>query len=172
MIEVRTESKSDYPQVYQVNKQAFGGREAEPKLVETIRQSPGFIPELSLVAVEEGQVVGHILFSLIEVETSSGRMEAISLAPMAVLPRHQNQRIGSLLVREGLERVRQLGYPFVIVLGHPDFYPRFGFSASLTKKLECPWGDCGEAWMAYETVPGSLQGVEGKVIYPPAFGEV
>ena len=96
-------------------------------------------------------------------------MGAVSLAPMAVLPDHQRQGIGSKLVLGGLEACREQGHKIVVVLGHPDFYPRFGFSAELARPLENPFGD-GEAWMALEFVPGTLAGVEGRVEYQPLFG--
>lgn len=172
MPEIRPEIPADYPEVYRVNKMAFDGREAEPRLVEALRNSEDFIPDLSLVAVVDGEIVGHILFSPIVVEIGSEDVTCISLAPMAVLPSLQSQGIGSALVRRGLEKVRSLGYPFVIVLGHPSYYPRFGFSAEKARYLTCPFGDCGEAWMALELIPGALQGVQGKVVYPTAFKDV
>jgi putative acetyltransferase len=169
---IRPETPADYPAVYEVNKLAFDGRHAEPRLVEVIRSTGDFIPELSLVAEEAGEVVGHILFSPLVVETEDERLVGISLAPMAVHPSHQNRGIGSDLVRHGIEKVRELGYPLIIVLGHPGFYPRFGFSAELARSLTCPFGECGEAWMALELKPGALQGVQWKVVYPLAFKDV
>jgi putative acetyltransferase len=151
-----------------VNRLAFDG-EAEPRLVDLIRLSEDFIPELSLVAEADGRVVGHILFSRISIQTETGSIPALSLAPMAVLPEYQNQGLGSALVRRGLEECRRLGHAIVIVLGHADFYPRFGFSAALAKALEGPFGDVGEAWMALELVPGALDSVRGRVVYPSAF---
>ena len=168
MLEIRQQLPGDDPDVHKVNALAFE-REAEAQLVEALRAAPDSIPELSLVAVLEGEIVGHILFSPIRIETAEGSIPAISLAPMAVLPDHQNQGIGSALVRWGLETCRTLGHRIVIVLGHTGFYPRFGFSAALAKALGCPYGDVGEAWMAIELEQGALSGVRGKVRYPPAF---
>lgn len=169
MIIIRHETPSDILAIHDVNKQAFDGREAEAGLVDATRKSENFISELSLVAEENGQILGHIMFSRIHIETENGQLPALTLAPMAVLPRYQKRGIGSHLVRRGLDECNQLGHAIVIVLGHTDYYPRFGFSASLAKSLECPFGDCGEAWMAVELIPGALQGVHGKVIYPSAF---
>lgn len=171
MITIRPETTADYPAIYTVNKLAFDGRDAEPQLIEAIRQEPGFIPSLSLVAEEAGHIVGHILFSPIHIITADGRLDVLSLAPMAVHPAQQNRGIGSALVQEGLTRSKQLGHAIVIVLGHPTYYPRFGFSATLAAPLVCPFGDCGAAWMALELVPGALQGVRGEVVYPPAFAD-
>lgn len=169
---IRPETTADSVTIYAVNQQAFDGRDAEPGLVDAVRKSDGFIPELSLVAEQNNQIVGHILFSRIHLETESGRMPAIALAPMAVRPAYQKQGIGSELVQHGLAECRRLGHAIVIVLGHPTFYSRFGFSAALAKPLDCPYGDCGPAWMALELIPGALNGVRGKVVYPPAFNGV
>lgn len=96
-------------------------------------------------------------------------MPALALAPMAVLPELQNRGIGSALVQKGLEVCRQLGYKIVIVVGHPAFYPRFGFSPKLAANLESPFSG-GDSFMALELVPGALDGVAGRVQYPPPFG--
>ena len=169
---IRPETPADIPAIYTVNKRAFREREAEPRLVDALRESDAFVPGLSLVAEVDGKVVGHILFSRINITTENGNVPAIALAPMAVLPEYQGQGIGSELVRRGLEACREQGHSFVIVLGHPTFYPRFGFSAEAAKALECPWGDCGTAWMALDFTPGALAGVRGKVVYPPVFDSV
>jgi putative acetyltransferase len=168
MIEIRMETPEDYEAVFEVNRRAFG-RGNEARLVEALRSSGG---ALSLVAEAGGQVVGHILFSPIWIETESGEAPAISLAPMAVLPEFQNQGIGSQLVRRGLEECRRQGNKVVIVLGHPGFYPRFGFSPARAMGVEAPFDVPDEPWMALELQPGALQGVSGRVRYPPAFDEV
>lgn len=172
MITIRPETTADAAEIYAINQQAFDGRDAEPGLVDAIRQSAGFIPEFSLVAEQNGQLLGHILFSPIYIETETSQVPALSLAPMAVLNDFQNQGIGSALVRHGLEMCKQLGHTIVIVLGHPAYYPRFGFSTALAKNLECPYGDCGDAWMALELTTGALDGICGQVVYPPAFNGV
>jgi putative acetyltransferase len=166
---IRPEIPADYAAVYEVNKLAFENRDAEPRLVEALRGLPGVI---SLVAELDGQIVGHILFTPICIETPNGLVPAISLAPLAVRPGFQNQGIGADLSHLGLEACQAQGHRIAIVLGRPNYYPRFGFSAALAKPLVCPWGDCGEAWMALELVPGALEGVSGKVIYPKAFQNV
>jgi putative acetyltransferase len=172
MIIIRHETTSDIAAIHDVNKKAFGGREAEAGLVNALRKSDNFIPELSLVTEVNGQILGHILFSRIHIETENGQLPALALAPMAVLPKHQKQGMGSMLVRQGLEECKRLGQKIVIVLGHPTYYPRFGFSAQLAKPLECPYGDGGDAWMVLELSAGVLQRVRGKVVYPPAFNGV
>ncbi len=172
MTVIRPETPADAAAIYTVNKQAFDGRESEAELVDAVRKSEGFIPQLSLVAEQNGLIVGHILFSRIQIQTENGLAPALALAPMAVLPAHQNQGIGSALVQGGLEECKRLGHAVVIVLGHPSYYARFGFSAGLAKALDCPYGEHGEAWMALELIPGALAGVRGRVIYPATFDGV
>jgi putative acetyltransferase len=168
MITIRPEGIQDYPAIQEVNLLAFG-REVEARLVETLRQSANFIPELSLVAVKTGRVVGHILFSPIVIETHKGAVPALALATMAVRPELQNQGIGSQLVRQGLYECQRLGHKVVVVVGHPHYYPRFGFSSARAKGLEVPFDVSDEAFMVLELIPGILEGMSGMVKYPPAF---
>ena len=162
---IRPETPADFPVVFEVNRRAFG-RDAEAVLVDALRDG-GYV-EVSLVAEVAGEVVGHILFSRLPIRAAAGTVGAVSLAPMAVLPGHQRKGVGSGLVRAGLEACRAGGHGIAVVLGHPAFYPRFGFAPELAERLESPFGG-GEAWMAVELVPGALAGVEGRVEYPPPF---
>jgi putative acetyltransferase len=116
------------------------------------------------VAEEGKEIVGHILFSDLPI----GTLHALALAPVAVLPGRQRQGIGSRLVQEGLRRCVEAGHRVVVVLGHADYYPRFGFSARLAEQLQAPFS--GPSFMALELVPGALAGVAGQVRYPPPFG--
>jgi putative acetyltransferase len=161
---VRHEVAADHEAIRQVNQLAFG-QDAEARLVDTLRDGGYF--RLSLVAELAGQVVGHILFSDLPIVTAAGTVPGLALAPLAVLPEFQNRGIGSALVRKGLETCRDQGHGIVIVVGHPHFYPRFGFSTELAARLESPYA--GEAFMALELVPGALDGVTGWVQYPPPF---
>ena len=162
---VRPETPADCNAAWNVNRQAFG-QDDEGVLVIALQR--GGYTAVSLVAEADGIIVGHILFSRIEIRTSTGVIPALSLAPMAVLPDHQNQGIGSELVRRGLKECAASGHRIVIVLGHAKFYPRFGFSAKLAEPLSSPFGG-GESWMALELVPGSLKDVAGLVEYSPPF---
>jgi putative acetyltransferase len=164
-VEIRPENRGDRDAIWHVNNAAFGG-DAEADLVDALRGS-GFA-ELSLVAEFDGEIVGHILFSPVSIMTKAGMVDALSLAPMAVAPGRQRTGIGSRRVKEGLKICRQRGHAIVIVLGHPEFYPRFGFSAELAASLESPFGG-GEAWMALELVAGVMAGIKGRVEYPPPF---
>ncbi|HPO57243.1 MAG TPA: N-acetyltransferase [Anaerolineaceae bacterium] len=165
---IRPETDADRTAIAHVHRLAFGG-EAEAGLVEAVRGSDGFIPGLSLVAEYGGQMIGHILLSRIHIETGEGSVDALSLAPLAVLPGYQRQGVGSALVRRALEEARRQGHAAVLVLGHADYYPRFGFSAGKAAGVACPFGDAGPHWMALELVSGALEGVRGRAVYPPAF---
>ena len=144
---------------------AFGGEE-EVCLVDRLRADGLVIA--SLVAIENERIAGHILFSHLPVETPHGPLPAAALAPMAVLPDYQRRGIGGMFVRRGLELCRERGQSAVLVVGHPEYYPRFGFSAAAAKELRGPFS--GDVWMALELVPGALAGISGTVRYPEAFG--
>ncbi len=164
-VHIRREDPSDRDAIRKVNHQAFGGN-AEADLVNALRDD-GFAA-VSLIAEVDGEVVGHIMFSAIKIRTEKRAFESLSLAPMAVLARFQRQGIGSALIEGGIEECRKLSYGSILVLGHPEFYPRFGFSSNLASSLICPFGS-GEAWMALELVPESLKGVSGTVEYSAPF---
>ena len=163
-MEIRLERAEDHAAVGEVNRLAFG-REDEVRLVEALRA--GGHARLSLVAEDEGRIVGHILFSELPIVKKRGEIYALSLAPMAVIPDHQRRGVGSMLVREGLRTCAERGHRIVIVVGHPDYYPRFGFSARLAERLTAPFS--GDAFMALELSPGALEDAEGEVTYPRPF---
>jgi putative acetyltransferase len=162
---IRVESPSDASAIGNVIRQAFG-QEDEARLVASLRDE-GHV-RLSLVAEEGGSVVGHVLFSRLAIETQGGTVEALALAPLAVVPEWQGRGIGSALVREGLRICAERGHRVVIVLGDPEFYGRFDFSADRARLLRSLYS--GPAFQALELVAGALEGVEGEVIYPPPFG--
>lgn len=169
MLILRLETTTDVAAVRRVNELAFG-RPGEADLVDTLREAAQ--PTLSLVAVQEGQVAGHIFFSPVTISTGSVRDSAyLGLAPMAVHPDFQRQGIGSRLVREGLEACRQLGAEAVVVLGHPEFYPRFGFVPASRFGLRCEYPVPDEVFMAVELAPGALS-TPGLVKYHAAFANV
>ncbi|MDB4868956.1 MAG: N-acetyltransferase [Cohnella sp.] len=126
-MKLRTETSEDHSQVYDLNVAAFGNREDESRLVGRIRQSEGFIPEFSIVAEMDEDIVGHVLFSKATVSDGAEEHPVIVLAPIAVQPQRQKQGIGAELIREGLKRCRELGYGVVLLIGHPSYYPKFGF---------------------------------------------
>ncbi len=171
MLEIRPETPSDWGAISEVNWLAFG-RENEARLVEALRQSGDFDSRLSLIAVKGDRAIAHLLFSGIIIQTPGGEVDALALAPVAVRPEFQNQGIGSQLVRQGLQDCRSLGHKIVIVVGHPDYYARFGFSPARVLGLEVPFPVPDKAFMVLELMPGALEGVKGTVKYPPAFAEV
>jgi putative acetyltransferase len=169
MITVRAETAEDIPAVRKVNERAFG-RPNEAALVDALRAASD--PHLSLVAVVDGQVVGHIFFSPVSIESEDSAFSALGLAPMAVLPEYQGRRIGSRLVEEGLRESWRIGYPLVVVLGHPEYYPRFGFVPAIRKGLRSEYEVPEEVFMVVELEPGALAGRRGLVKYRPEFAEV
>ena len=145
MIVVRSEEAEDIDQVRLINYRAFDGG-PEASMVDALRANCG--DAMSLVAEEEGQVIGHILFTPVAIEGRARTVIGMGLAPMAVLPERQRSGIGSALVRKGLELLRDDGCPFVIVLEHPEYYPKFGFDRASSHGLRCQWDDVpDEAFM-------------------------
>ena len=169
MLTIRRETPKDIDSIRYVNEQAFGQKE-EAEIIDKLRKRD--VVTLSLVAVQADQIVGHILFSPVSVESEYSSFEAITLAPMAVLPEYQRKGIGSQLVRIGLEECRRLGHEIVMVLGHPDYYPRFGFVPASTYGIKCKYDVPDEVFMALELRQGALSGRSGVVKYQPEFNEV
>jgi putative acetyltransferase len=168
MITIRAEKPEDVPAIRIVNERAFG-RRAEGDIVNRLREScPDFI---SLVAESrncagtlDGEVVGAILFTPAVIDGPARRIDGMLLGPLAVLPERQRQGIGSALVRRGLEILRERGCPFVILVGHPEYYPRFGFERASALGLVCPWdGVPDEAWMACVLDAATMTGVSGTI---------
>lgn len=167
MIEIRREAEADYPEVFQVNLLAFGG-DAESRLIEKLRARP----HISLVAVDNGRVIGHIFFGGIFIESPDGSVsDTTGLAPMAVLPEYQNQGIGSMLVRAGLDACREEGHAAVFVLGHANYYPRFGFEVAAEKGFTCQFEVPDEHFMVLELTENALAGKRRKITYPAEFSE-
>lgn len=162
---VRPEVAADYARIREVNVAAFGGAE-EAEIVEALRRECAVL--LSLVAVVDGIIVGHILFSRMSIETSAGSLAAVALAPLAVMPGQQRRGIGGKLITTGLDDLRAMGERIVLVVGHAEYYPRSGFSTARARALESPFPV--DVFMALELSPGALDGIHGRVKYPAAFG--
>ena len=165
---IRAEVAKDWTSVHALNAAAFETA-AEADLVDALRINAA--PVVSLVAEFKGAIVGHILFSPV---TLSGHtdLNIMGLAPMAVLPSHQRQGIGSALVCAGLEQCRTLGFGAVVVLGHPDYYPRFGFSPAMGFGIRSEYDVPDEAFMIAELQPGFLGAASGTIQYHVAFKNV
>jgi putative acetyltransferase len=167
MIIVRKEKPEDIEGIRIVNERAFGQPE-EANIVDALRGACS--DALSLVAVAEDRVVGHIFFSPAKIYTQNGDVVGMGLAPMAVLPDCQRQGIGSKLVWAGLEMLKESSCPFVIVLGHPEYYPRFGFVPASIHGLQCQWdGVPDEAFMVLILDESAMKNVSGVARYRSEF---
>jgi putative acetyltransferase len=163
---VRAEQPSDATAVRGVHELSFGGR-TEADLVARLHASGKAV--IALVAERNGTIVGHILFSPVTIEGVKGRREALGLAPMAVLPAWQRRGIGTRLVEAGLAACRQRGARRVVVLGHPQYYSRFGFVPASRFGVRCEYNAPDEAFMASELVPGALADCGGTAQFAPEF---
>lgn len=169
MISIRRETEADRQAVSRVIEAAFAQPD-EAALVDALREVAH--PHISLVAALDDRVVGHIFFSPVSIESEGRAFTAMGLAPLAVLPEYQGKGIGSQLVREGLKECLSLGHNVVVVLGHPHYYPRFGFAAARAKGITCEYDVPDEHFMVAELEPGALAGRKGLVKYHPAFNDV
>jgi putative acetyltransferase len=147
-----------------VEESAFGAA-AEADLVDALRGSEAWIPELSLVALDGGQVIGHLLFTRAALDNG---LPVLVLGPMAVAPERQRAGVGKALTQDGLRRAAETDFPLVVVVGHPEYYPRFGFEPALGHGLSSPFDVPAEAWMAL-LLPAYDPRARGRVIYPPQF---
>lgn len=173
MISIRPEEIEDIPAIHALNAAAFEaefGSTAEAGLVDALRDADAHV--VSLVAVDDGAVVGHILFSPVTIESNGDVFDAIGLAPMSAMPGRQREGIGSRLVEEGLARCAALGHEICVVLGHPEYYPRFGFRPSVEFGITSEYDVPPEVFMVKELRPGALKGRSGLAKYHPAFAGV
>jgi len=168
-VEIRGEDTGDHQAIKLVNDLAFEQPD-EGEMIDALRCNPGFVPELSLVALVDDAVVGHILFFPIKIENAGSYETSLSLAPMAVHPDFQGKGIGGRLVEEGIAAAKAGGFESIIVLGHPEYYPRFGFQPASRWGIRPPLEAPDEAFMALELAEGSLHGKAGVVEYPLEYG--
>lgn len=168
---MRQERVEDRQQVHDLLVEAFGQKD-EAELVENLRKCEEFVPELSIVGVEDDKVIGHILFTPLKVEGEKGTFDALALAPLAVHPNHQKVGIGSSLVEHGLEECRRLGHRMVVVLGDPNYYRRFGFRTARKRGIDTKIKVADQYFMVLALVEGALDGVGGVVRYLPPFSEL
>ena len=169
MVEIRQENKNDYEEIYNVVKTAFETAEHsdgnEQDLVVALRNSDSFIPELSLVAIKDNKIVGHILFTKIKI----GNHEELALAPLAVLPEYQKQGIGSKLIQQGHKIAKELGYHYSIVLGSETYYPKFGYVPAIQYGIKAPFEVSNENFMAIKLNDTDAE-IKGSVQYAKEFG--
>jgi putative acetyltransferase len=166
---IREEQDEDIADIRNVNLQAFAGSD-EADIIDKLRESGDSV--LSLVAYEKGQVVGHVQFSPVLIEHQGTAIQGVGLGPMAVLPDSQRRGIGSDLVETAIGAMTDRSYPFIIVLGHPDYYPRFGFEPALRHGISCQWrGVPDEAFMVLILDAEVMRNVRGQARYLDVFGE-
>lgn len=172
-ISIRQEETSDFESVFELIKAAFASvtmsDHKEHFLVERLRNSTAFVPELSMVAEIEGKIVGHILLTKIKIKTASQEFGSLALAPVSVLPEHQHQGIGAMLITEAHNTARNQGFRSIVLLGHETYYPRFGYRQADQFGIELPFDVPKENVMAIELVENGLKGVSGTVEYPKEF---
>ena len=169
MLTIRGETPEDYSAIHHINTVAFG-RPNEADLVNALRQNNALT--ISLVAVQDGRLVGHVALSPVTITSSTATIEALGLAPMAVLPAYQRRGIGSHLVEAGLNACHQTPCGLVVVLGHPHYYPRFGFAPAKPMGIVWEHDAPEEAFMAQEIQEGVLAQTRGVVKYRPEFATV
>ena len=165
LIEIREERPDDHAAIRDVNRRAFG-QDQEGNIVDGLRSNGAAL--LSLVAILNDRIVGHIMYT----PAIIGSVTGAALGPMSVLPEHQRHGIGSKLVSTGNQRLREAGYPFIIVLGHPAFYPRFGFRRASTLAVKCEWDVPDDVVMLLILDESELQGISGLVKYRHEFSGV
>ncbi|KAF2512776.1 N-acetyltransferase [Flavobacterium zhairuonense] len=174
-IKIRQERKDDFESVFRLIEKAFEKEEysdhKEQFLVERLRESEAFIPELSIVAETENKIVGHILFTKLQIKNESQTFHSLALAPVSVLPEFQGKGIGSKLILHGHEVAKKLGYKSVILLGHEDYYPRFGYELCEKYNIKMPFEVPAENCMVISLTKDGLSNVSGEVVYPSAFFE-
>lgn len=166
---IRPELPSDLEAIRRINAAAFG-RDAESQLVDELRRSNSLA--LSLVAIVDGEIVGHVAFSPVSIEQAPAGFRAIGLAPVAVLPEHQRRGIAAALIRSGLAEITVMGFHGVVVLGDPAYYSRFGFIPASQFKLRCEYDVPPEAFMALSFDEPGFADCSGLIRYDPAFANV
>lgn len=176
-VNIRQERPDDHQWVVEITQRAFEAMELsngkEGELVHNLRKSNSFIPELSLVAEFEGKIVGHILFTPIIIDNGSRQFTSLILAPVSVLPEFQNKGIGSQLILAGHQKAKEQGYQSVILFGHPQYYPRFGYQPCAGWNIKSPLAlPSDDVFMAVELTEGALKGVSGTVVLPEEFAGV
>jgi predicted N-acetyltransferase YhbS len=174
-LNIRQEEPADYPAVFELIEEAFRKLEIsnhqEQFFVERLRKSEAFIPELSLAALLDNKIVGHIVLSKINIKNDEKEYQTLILAPVSVLPEFQNRGIGSQLIKAAHQKATELGYTSVILVGHEDYYPRFGYKKAAGFGIKQPFDVPEENNLAVELVENGLKDVSGIVEYPKYFFE-
>ena len=174
-INVREEQQTDYDAVFELIEKAFEkstlSDHREQFLVQRLRKSIAFVPELSMVAEIENKIVGHILLTKLKIKNRQDEFDSLALAPVSVLPEYQGKGIGGMLIQEAHKRASQLGHKSIVLLGHERYYPKFGYKQADNFGIELPFDVPKENCMVIELTENGLKGVNGTVEYPKEFNE-
>lgn len=174
-INLRQETSEDYEQVFNTVKEAFKTEPfsdfTEQYLVDRLRKSDAFIPELSIIAEQNKEIIGHVLITKINIINKSKSFKSLALAPVSVKPAYQNKGVGGQLILTAHAKAIELGYKSIVILGHEDYYPRFGYERASKFDIKLPFEAPDENCMAIELVENGLEGVRGLVEYPKEFNE-
>jgi len=165
---IRREQPQDIPEIRQVLIRAFG-QKLEASIVDKLRKNCNSI--LSLVAFADGKIVGHIMFSPVVIEGKQGKLVGTSLAPLAVLPEYQRKGIGTQLMQTAIARIKEGGCPYIIVIGHPEYYARFGFEQAGRFGISSEWGVPDEAFMILILDRKAMNGITGVARYRQEWAE-
>ncbi len=172
-VSIRPEQPADYPTIFHLVEWAFRdlafSDQNEQYLVDRLRHTPGYVPELALVAEHQGAIVGHILLTEVVLRTTKGDITLLTLAPVSVSPPYQKQGFGSQLIEAAHRQARAMGYPAVALIGHPAYYPRFGYQPAAKYGITLPFDVPEEAAMVLELYPGSLSGIAGHLLFHEVF---
>ena len=167
-ISVRQELPADHEAIRTVHELAFGWPD-EAQIVVSLRDSPAYLPELSLAAEADGEIVGHVMLSTAKIEGESSSWTALVLGPIGVPPSSQRRGIGSAMVHAALERAAVMGYGAVFLIGHPTYYPRFGFVPASRYGMKTTYNVPDEVFMVRLLRPDGVEGITGTVVFPEAF---
>lgn len=174
-VQIRQEKTTDFKAVFAIIEKAFATEEMsdhrEQFLVERLRTSDVFIPELSMVAELDHQLVGHILLTKLKIKNDHQEFDSLALAPVSVLPAYQGKGIGGMLIKAAHQTAKDLGHQSIILLGHEHYYPKFGYQQTTTFRIELPFDVPKENCMAIELIENGLNNVTGTVKYPKEFYE-
>lgn len=172
-LKIRQEEEKDYKKVAEIIENAFKTEHfsdhQEQFLVQRLRNSKDFVPELSMVAELNGEVVGQILLSKIKITNSATSFDSLALAPVSVAPDYQQQGIGGALIRSAHKKAKELGFKSILLLGHDTYYPRFGYELTSKYNISLPFDIPEKYCMILSLIEGGLDGVHGMVEYPEEF---
>ncbi len=170
---IRKEEEKDFKTVFNLIKKAFEtdplSDHKEQFLVERLRKSDAFIPELSIVAETQNKIVGHILLTKLKIKNTQKQFDSLALAPVSVLPEFQGKGIGSKLIKQAHEKAKELGHQSIVLLGHENYYPKFGYQQAHLFGIELPFDVPKENCMVIELTENGLKDISGIVEYPKEF---